>query len=451
MPEEASLEKMIERSADAGEAPAFDWQNCWYPVSFLQDLPKDRPVRVTLYDQALVLFFDAAGHLTCLKDRCPHRAARLSDGQMVNGRLECSYHGWQFGTGGRCLHIPQLLSGMQIPEKSHVRSYPTSVQGEIVWIWAGDPARADPGHIPTPARANAPSVFSVTFQMDLPYDQSYLIENVIDVAHIHIAHHGVRGGGLRAAAKPLEFQIAESSIAGIRSTFRSVGLERGTESPSLSGATVEFVAPNLIRYVSSYRDPALIAGLELFSLPLGKDKCRLLYRKYSNFTSTWERQKPRWMEHLIQCKILEQDMAVVVGQSTDIEAEAANLKDMWLPLKSSDRLVIEYRRWLDRFGQELPFFRGFATSGGTAPVGRSGSQSARPPAVRHVLHTEICQTCSRLHRGLGRVISALWALVAVAAVVALAVDSGGARLALALAAAAGLLAIVAARQLRQQL
>ena len=32
----------------------FNWRNYWYPVTFNQDLPKNRPYGFTLYDEALV-------------------------------------------------------------------------------------------------------------------------------------------------------------------------------------------------------------------------------------------------------------------------------------------------------------------------------------------------------------------------------------------------------------
>lgn len=396
-------------SGTGSEDQIFDWENCWYPVSFLCDLPLVKPFGFTLYDEPMVLFFADAETPVCLHDRCPHRAARLSDGQIVDGRLECLYHGWQWGARGDCVCIPQWDAHKALPSRSRARAYPTQVKHGIVWVWAGDPQRADPLLIPTTEEVGDKDVYAVSFQMDLPYDQTYLIENVIDVAHIHIAHDGVRGGGKREAAKPLVFEIRERSIECIRANFRSIGLERDTNSTHIREAQVEYVAPNLVRYRSAYQDERLVSGLELYSIPLGRSRCRLLYRKYSNFTGWRERIKPRWIEHLTQCLILEQDMAVVIGQHEEVERVGRNLEDLWLPLKSSDRLVIEYRKWLDRHGARLPFYRGFSSSRNITYT----PSISRHSFDRHELHTKVCATCTRVHQATGMAVPWLWTLVAV--------------------------------------
>jgi phenylpropionate dioxygenase-like ring-hydroxylating dioxygenase large terminal subunit len=36
------------------------------------------------------------------------RLAKLSEGQIVDGKLECLYHGWQFDGDGKCVKIPQV-------------------------------------------------------------------------------------------------------------------------------------------------------------------------------------------------------------------------------------------------------------------------------------------------------------------------------------------------------
>lgn len=117
---------------------AFDWKHCWYPVAFIQDLPHDRPYGFSLYGEPLVLFQDAQGRLACLSDRCCHRAAKLSDGQLVNGYLECLYHGWRYEIHGQCVHIPQLPAETPIPHIARVRSFVVAERQGIIWIWLGE-------------------------------------------------------------------------------------------------------------------------------------------------------------------------------------------------------------------------------------------------------------------------------------------------------------------------
>ncbi|KAG6739184.1 hypothetical protein POTOM_056770 [Populus tomentosa] len=41
--------------------------------------------------------------------------AKLSEGQLIGGRLECLYHGWQFEGEGNCAMIPRLPANAKIP------------------------------------------------------------------------------------------------------------------------------------------------------------------------------------------------------------------------------------------------------------------------------------------------------------------------------------------------
>jgi hypothetical protein len=70
----------------------FNWRRCWYPIAFVRDLPKEHPYSFSLYDEPLVLFRDREGKLACLSDRCCHRPAKLSDGRVVNDKIE--YRKW---------------------------------------------------------------------------------------------------------------------------------------------------------------------------------------------------------------------------------------------------------------------------------------------------------------------------------------------------------------------
>lgn len=43
------------------------------------------------------------------------RLAKLSEGQLIDGRLECLYHGWQFEGEGKCVKIPQVCLVYLVP------------------------------------------------------------------------------------------------------------------------------------------------------------------------------------------------------------------------------------------------------------------------------------------------------------------------------------------------
>ena len=99
-------------STQQGTQPlAFDWSNQWYPVLFVRDLPEGLPQRVYIFDEPIVLLKRPGQQgVVALKDRCPHRAAALSEGRMTpDGQLQCAYHGWSFdGESGICTNIPQV-------------------------------------------------------------------------------------------------------------------------------------------------------------------------------------------------------------------------------------------------------------------------------------------------------------------------------------------------------
>ncbi|HAA26949.1 MAG TPA: (2Fe-2S)-binding protein [Cyanobacteria bacterium UBA8553] len=372
----------------------FNWRHCWYPVAFVQDLPKNRPYSFCLYDEPFVFFTNQEGKLTCLTDRCPHRAAKLSDGQIIDGKIECLYHGWQFGSEGECLHIPQLPADAKIPVNSCVQSFTVSEHQGIVWVWPGEPQAANEEYIPTLAALDKPGFVHTDFMLDLPYDQTYFVENVMDPAHVSVSHHGTRGGGNRKNAKPLDMEVLESSKALIRGRWRQ------TEKPDDVWKHIDLFAPNLVLNTAEFKDRGWSFGLALYSIPLGKGRCRLLARGYRNFFTWTAKLKPRWLEHWNTNKILEQDLPIIVGQQAQIERLGESLKDLYLPLKTSDVFVIEYRKWLDKFGQSLPFYQGYSTSSHTGDKDGCNNQSAL--SDRFSRHTQICSSCNRAYQTTNR-------------------------------------------------
>ena len=161
--------------AAAGAAPAeYDWRAQWYAVCFEENLPEGaEPLAFAAFGYGLALWRDGSGTLRAVADRCPHRLAKLSEGRVRNGALECLYHGWAFeGGSGKCVSIPQLEEGAAIPSRACVAPYAVTVREGIVFVWL-TPGETDLASLPPPPASeddlDADKSFSVySFQIDVP-------------------------------------------------------------------------------------------------------------------------------------------------------------------------------------------------------------------------------------------------------------------------------------------
>jgi phenylpropionate dioxygenase-like ring-hydroxylating dioxygenase large terminal subunit len=364
----------------------FHYRNCWYPVLFMQDW-QENPYSFCLYGEPLVIFRDQQGKWGCLLDRCPHRLAKLSTGQVIDGRLECLYHGWQFETDGSCSQIPQLQVDGTIPRNAKVKSYPVVERQGVLWVWLGKQETAKESDIPLIKDLEVPNCVHTDYVIDFPYEQGYLLENLLDPAHVNISHDRSEFGAKRENAQPLAFQILEISARGIRSQWRNSG------NPQESWKNLDFIAPNLVHYRFSLPNPDWCAGLALYGISLGQGRSRLLVRRYQNFAVNSRQYRWRWLEHLRQSRILEDDLPLIQSQQEMVEKSRDNLQKLYLPLKTSDSLVIELRQWFDRYGDSLPYYQGY-TSHRTTAIDLSDPL----PLDRYSRHTVHCSTCSAAHK-----------------------------------------------------
>src|SRR5947207_10718713 len=84
-------------------------RNAWYIAAWADELGAE-PVARRICGEPLVLFRDKANQAAALADRCCHRAAPLHMGTVVEGGLQCGYHGLIFDGLGRCVAIPDRKS-----------------------------------------------------------------------------------------------------------------------------------------------------------------------------------------------------------------------------------------------------------------------------------------------------------------------------------------------------
>jgi phenylpropionate dioxygenase-like ring-hydroxylating dioxygenase large terminal subunit len=173
-------------------------ENAWYVAALSTELPASTPLGRRLLDRPLVMFRDGRGAVAVLDDRCPHRFAPLSAGQVTDGVLACAYHGLRFAADGRCVHNPH--GDGRIPPGACVRAYPSLERYGAIWFWPGDPARADAARLPEWSFLD-PST-SITGHGYLETQASYLLsaENLLDLSHFQFLHPLTLGSTAMAGA-----------------------------------------------------------------------------------------------------------------------------------------------------------------------------------------------------------------------------------------------------------
>ncbi|MDC0032939.1 Rieske 2Fe-2S domain-containing protein [Alphaproteobacteria bacterium] len=90
-----------------------------------------------MLNEQMVLYRDTGGRPIVLEDRCVHRQAPLSLGEVVGDHLQCGYHGFTYDHTGACIRVPsqtQILSG------AAVRAYPVIEKQGFFHVWPGHPA-----------------------------------------------------------------------------------------------------------------------------------------------------------------------------------------------------------------------------------------------------------------------------------------------------------------------
>ena len=162
----------------------------WFPVALSSSLRREKTLAVAFAGAPIVLVRTRKGHVFALEDRCAHRQMPLSMGVVVGERLRCSYHSWVYDRGGRCAAVPYLPEGEGLP--SGVRAYPCREAYGLVYVFPGDPARAQRVAFPDVPGWDDPLYRTMYFERDVACHYSFMHENLMDMNH-QFLHRRIMG------------------------------------------------------------------------------------------------------------------------------------------------------------------------------------------------------------------------------------------------------------------
>ncbi|PAJ85339.1 hypothetical protein CJO66_12290 [Burkholderia ubonensis] len=188
-----AVAKPLQRAPAAVAATDRFIRNTWYVAMWASDLPPGKLISRTILNEPVLLFRKEDGSVAAIIDRCSHRFAPLSMGKLLPGdRVQCIYHGLEFGPDGTCVKNPH--GNCMVPAAAHLRSYPVEERHSLIWIWMGTKT-ADPATIPDYSCLDNRPVLHVTQPGYLKVHANYelVVDNLLDLSHTSYVHAGVLG------------------------------------------------------------------------------------------------------------------------------------------------------------------------------------------------------------------------------------------------------------------
>ncbi len=107
--------------------------------------------------------------------------------------MSCPYHGLTFNPQGQCVRNPH--GDHRVPKNAAVKSYPLHEKDTVVWIWMGNPGRADVHAIPDFSAIHDRKRYARTAGQvqHMPLRWDLMLDNLLDLSHAGFLHLGNLG------------------------------------------------------------------------------------------------------------------------------------------------------------------------------------------------------------------------------------------------------------------
>jgi phenylpropionate dioxygenase-like ring-hydroxylating dioxygenase large terminal subunit len=312
-------------------------KNQWYIVMESNEIGRNI-VKAKRLGENLVFWRDSNGKLYCMTDKCAHRYAALSKGEIVNDRIQCPFHGLEYSGDGACRCIPANGKSSEVPERFKVTSYPVYENYGYVWIFWGDKKENIPEVQFFDDLGKEFTFASIKDNWNAHY--SRVIENQLDVAHVPFVHRTTIGRGNRTlvdgpAVKWInegKFYLYSFNKLDDGSTPRKPEEIIPDDSKDFK---LEFIFPNLWQNHIAESVRVLAAFV-----PVDNENTILYLRFYQKFIKIPVLNKAAALLAMpYNRKILHQDRRIVTTQ----EPKQSELKS-GEELFQADRPIIEYRK-----------------------------------------------------------------------------------------------------------
>jgi phenylpropionate dioxygenase-like ring-hydroxylating dioxygenase large terminal subunit len=227
-------------------------QNYWYAAAWAEDIGRDLLARVIL-NEPIVFYRKEDGTPVALENRCAHRRVQLSKGTLIGDTVQCRYHGLVYDCSGACVRVP---GQDRIPKAVRVKSYPVAERHKLIWVWMGDPVRADVSTIPQFPLLDDPAWCQIKDYFHVPANYLLIFDNLSDLSHVAYLHNSYTGNEPIGEHATVKFErFSEGHHEGVRGSRWTYDVEPAQTYKTFGGYTTnvdrwqvyEFTLPGIFK------------------------------------------------------------------------------------------------------------------------------------------------------------------------------------------------------------
>ena len=202
-------------------------REAWYCAAWADEVTR-KPLGRRILDIPVLLFRTEDGQPVAIGDRCPHRFAPLSGGELVGDVIRCPYHGLEFDVSGQCVANPH--GNRSIPPRAKVAAFPVVERQHAIWIWMGSPEAADFSKLTDLELVAGHEQQFVSGHIRMTLNYLLIADNLLDLTHAPYLH----GADIapRTASREAQFAVGEDWVS---STY----LTRAAPTPALQRLFLE--------------------------------------------------------------------------------------------------------------------------------------------------------------------------------------------------------------------
>jgi phenylpropionate dioxygenase-like ring-hydroxylating dioxygenase large terminal subunit len=152
----------------------------WYPIAWSRELRPGCMLARRYAGEPIVVVRSKDGRAFALENRCAHRQVPLSHGVVKGCTVRCGYHGWAYDERGACIDVP-YLGRERLP--NGVKAYPTHEVDGVIFVFPGNPARADAKRPTALGARNDRRYKTRELNREVAAHYTFMHENLFDMNH----------------------------------------------------------------------------------------------------------------------------------------------------------------------------------------------------------------------------------------------------------------------------